>query len=71
MKYFSTNHTAAEVTFGEALLQGLAPDKGLYMPNAIPMFTKDELNALKGKQYYEIAAMVFSKFLGDEVSFND
>ena len=71
IKYFSTNHTAAEVTFGEALLQGLAPDKGLYMPNAIPTFTKDELNALKGKQYYEIAATVFSKFLGDEVSFED
>ena len=71
IKYFSTNHTAAEVTFGEALLQGLAPDKGLYMPNAIPTFTKDELNALKGKQYYEIAATVFSKFLGDEVSFEE
>ena len=71
IKYFSTNHTATEVTFGEALLQGLAPDKGLYMPNAIPTFTNDELNALKGKQYYEIAATVFSKFLGDEVSFED
>lgn len=69
--YFSTNHKAAEVTFGEALLKGLAPDRGLYMPNAIPTFTKAELNALKGKQYYEIAATVFSKFLGDEVPFDD
>lgn len=71
IKYFSTNHNAAEVTFGEALLKGLAPDKGLFMPKAIPTFSKDELNALKGKQYYEIAAIVFSKFLGDEVPFND
>lgn len=71
IKYFSTNHKAAEITFGEALLKGLAPDKGLYMPNAIPTFSKAELNALKGKQYYEIAATVFSKFLGDEVPFAD
>ena len=71
IKYFSTNHKAAEVTFGEALLKGLAPDKGLFMPNAIPTFSKDELNALKGKQYYEIAATVFSKFLGDEVPMSD
>ncbi len=71
IKYFSTNHKAAEVTFGEALLKGLAPDKGLFMPKAIPTFSKDELNALKGKQYYEIAATVFSKFLGDEVPMAD
>ena len=67
IKYFSTNHKAAEVTFGEALLKGLAPDKGLFMPNAIPSFSPQELNSLKGNQYYEIAAKVFSKFLGDEV----
>lgn len=71
IKYYSTNHKAAEVTFGEALLQGLAPDKGLYMPNAIPTFSSAELNGLKGKQYYEIAAAVFSKFLGDEVPYDD
>lgn len=71
IKYFSTNHRANEVTFGEALLKGLAPDKGLFMPNTIPTFSVDELNALKGKEYYEIAAEVFSKFLGDEVPMSD
>lgn len=71
IKYFSTNHKAAEVTFGEALLKGLAPDKGLFMPNAIPSFSLQELNSLKGNQYYEIAAKVFSKFLGDEVPMAD
>jgi len=71
IKYFSTNHKAAEVPFGEALLKGLAPDKGLFMPNAIPSFSPQELNSLKGNQYYEIAAKVFSKFLGDEVPMAD
>jgi threonine synthase len=32
MKYYSTNLKADKVSFSEALLKGLAPDKGLYMP---------------------------------------
>ena len=35
MKYYSTNHTAPEVALGEAVVRGLAPDKGLYMPERI------------------------------------
>ena len=34
--YYSTNGKADKVTFSEALLKGLAPDKGLYMPDHIP-----------------------------------
>lgn len=69
--YYSTNHKAAEVTFGDALLKGLAPDKGLFMPKTIPTLSKEELNALRGKQYYEIAACVFQKFLGEEIAADD
>ena len=32
MKYYSTNRQAPEVTLSEAVVKGLAPDKGLYMP---------------------------------------
>ena len=67
IQYFSTNHKAAEVSFGEALLKGLAPDKGLFMPKSIPTFTLAELNAFKSKEYYEIAAIVCSKLIGEDV----
>lgn len=68
MKYYSTNLKAEQVSFGEALLKGIAPDKGLYMPNKIPTFTKKELAALKNKEYYEIAFAVLYKFLSDEIN---
>lgn len=67
LQYFSTNHNAPSVSFGEALLQGLAPDKGLYMPQTIPTFTPDEIESFTNKEYYEIACAVFSKFLRNDI----
>jgi threonine synthase len=71
LKYFSTNHKSSTLTFGEALLQGLAPDKGLYMPESIPTFTPQEIEAFTGKEYYEIACAVFSKFFRDDIPYNE
>ncbi|MFO7868458.1 MAG: threonine synthase [Bacteroidales bacterium] len=65
--YYSTNHTAPKVTFGEALLKGLAPDKGLYLPDSIPTFTLHEIESFTHKSYPDIAYEVFSKFFGDEI----
>ncbi len=68
IKYYSTNLKADHVSFGEALLKGIAPDKGLFMPDNIPSFTKEELADLKEKPYYEIAFAVLYKFLSNEIS---
>lgn len=68
IQYYSTNKNAPKVSFGEALLQGLAPDKGLYMPDSIPTFTPEEIAAFEDKTYPEIAAEVFYKFLHTEIS---
>ncbi len=65
--YSSTNLKAPKVTFSEALIKGLAPDGGLYMPEQIPQFTKEELASLSGKAYHEIAFAVISKFLSDTI----
>ena len=35
MKYYSTNHQASDASLEEAVVKGLASDKGLYMPKAI------------------------------------
>lgn len=67
IKYYSTNLKAPKVSFSEALLKGLAPDGGLYMPEKIPVFTKEEIATFSNKQYNEIAAVVLSKFIGDEI----
>ncbi len=67
MLYYSTNHKARKVTFRQALLQGLAEDKGLYMPEIIPTITQEEIEAMKDMSYPEIAFTVAKKFLSDEI----
>jgi threonine synthase len=43
MRYKSTRGESHEVTFSEVLLGGLAPDGGLYMPEAFPQFSIQEI----------------------------
>jgi threonine synthase len=71
IKYISTNLNAAPVTFREALLRGLAPDGGLYMPSSVPGLTSDELESLIGLPYPVLAAKIVGKFTGDEISPGD
>ncbi len=71
IKYYSTNGNSPEVSFKEALLKGLAPDGGLYMPDSFPHFTKDELEGFPGKSYHDLAFTVLNKLIGNEIEEND
>ena len=46
MKYYSLNHNAPKVSFQEAVIQGLAPDKGLYFPEKLPVLSPDFIQSL-------------------------
>jgi threonine synthase len=61
--FHSTNLMAPPVTFDQALLKGLAPDKGLFMPEFIPHMSKEEIAALSNMEYHEIAYEIISRFL--------
>jgi threonine synthase len=65
--FYSTNGKAVKTTFGEALLKGLAPDKGLYMPERIPVIGEDVRRRMAGKTYPEIAFIVARNLLQGEV----
>jgi threonine synthase len=52
------------LAFEDVLLAGLARDGGLYVPEAWPRLGEDELRALRGRSYAEIAAAVIAPFLG-------
>ncbi len=71
IKYYSTNLKAKKVTFREALLKGLAPDGGLYMPDRIPQISSEELQIFKNLDYHEIAYEVTRKFLYREIPDTD
>ena len=62
MQYLSTRGQSAPVSGAQAVVQGLAPDGGLYMPDAIPEF--DAYGCL-AKTPYEMASAIASAFLPD------
>ena len=60
--FHSTNGQAPAVDLREALLEGQAPDRGLYIPNKFPRLTPDEIAAFAKLDYFQIAERVLSKF---------
>ncbi|HZZ35041.1 MAG TPA: threonine synthase [Caulobacteraceae bacterium] len=68
MKYVSTRGEAPAVGFLDAVLAGLAPDGGLYVPETWPQLTAEEIAAFAGRPYAEVAAAVLGKFAGDEIA---
>lgn len=67
IKYYSTNLRSPEVSFRNALLGGLAPDGGLYMPDHIPHIDKKEIETFQSLDYPHIAYKILSTLLKDEV----
>lgn len=67
MRYVSTRGQSPSVGFVDAVLAGLAPDGGLYVPQEWPSFTRDEISAFAGRPYAEVATAVLAKFVGDEI----
>ncbi len=60
--FYSTNRQAPAVTLDKALLQGQAGDKGLYMPNTIPVMSKEFLAGAHKMSYVELAARVLMQY---------
>ena len=65
MKYLSTRGEAAGRGFAEILLEGLAPDGGLYVPERYPRVDPATLDRWRALSYPELAFEVFSLFVGD------
>ena len=64
IKYVSTRGDKEKVTASQAILRGIAPDGGLYVPEAFPKLDKS-LTELKGLNYRQIAYEVMKLFLTD------
>lgn len=71
LSFYSTNHKSPSLSFKEALLQGQAPDKGLYMPEIIPQLSPEEIYSFINKHYHEIAFDVIWKYLEGEIPEED
>lgn len=71
MKYVSTRGEAKTASFNEALIEGLARDGGLYVPESWPRLSPDEIAGFKGKSYAEVALRVIAPFVGGDIPERD
>jgi threonine synthase len=67
MKYYSLNQNAPKVSFEEAVIQGLATDKGLYFPESITSLSPDFFENIENLSNAEIAFKAIQQFVGDEI----
>ncbi|MRX40621.1 threonine synthase [Flavobacterium sp. LC2016-23] len=67
MKYYSLNHNAPEVSFKEAVIQGLASDKGLYFPQIVTPLNPAFFNVIENLTHHNIAFDVIQQFVGDDI----
>lgn len=67
MRFYSTNNRNLRVSLQEAVMQGLAPDNGLYMPEQIPVLPHQFFNDLQHMSFREISLEVAKHFVGDDI----
>lgn len=67
MKYYSTNKKASDATLEEAVVRGLAGDKGLYMPRSIKTLPQSFYDEIENLSFQEIAYRVADAFFGEDI----
>ena len=63
--YSSTRGEAKSWKFERVVLQGLAPDGGLFVPDSIPQMSMKEIEALRGKPFKDVAYAVIKNYVDD------
>lgn len=71
MHYYSTKNRNLKIGLREALMKGLAPDRGLFMPSVIPVLTRDRLMAIRDMNLTEIALELSGLLFGDDIPQDD
>ena len=71
MKYYSTNHNTQPVTLEEAVTTGLAPDRGLYMPEQIKQLPESFFQNIQDMTFRQIACSVAENLFGEDIDHDD
>jgi threonine synthase len=65
MRYLSTRGGGKPLPFTDIMLEGLAPDGGLFLPEEFPKLSAAELATMRGMSYPELAFVILAKFADD------
>ncbi|MDB9952208.1 threonine synthase [Porticoccaceae bacterium] len=71
MKYISTRGGCEPKSFEDVILTGLAPDGGLFVPEKLPHFSKDEIASWAGLSYEELALKIMTPFVDGAIPQDD
>ena len=71
MKYYSTNKQAPLASLSEAVVRGLATDRGLYMPERIKPLPQEFFDGIEEMSFQEIAFRVAEAFFGEDIPADD
>ena len=71
MKYYSTNHKSDDVTLRDAVVRGLAPDRGLYMPERLNKLDKEFFENIDKMTFQEMSFEVAKAFFGEDIPADD
>lgn len=67
MKFYSLNKQAPEVSFKDAVIKGIAPDRGLYFPEQIEPLPASFFEGIENLSHQEIAFNAIHQFVSDEI----
>ena len=70
MNYYSTNKKSPTVSLQDAVVKGLASDKGLYMPERIPTLPPSFFEKISEMSFQEMSYEVASAFFGEDIEAN-
>ncbi len=65
MNYISTRNNIEPVSAAAAIARGMVPNGGLFVPESIPQLSAEEIAAMAGKPYQELAQWILGKYLTD------
>ncbi len=68
MRFISTRGISESCTFEDAVLTGLAPDGGLYVPEELPYFSVDTISSWSELSYEDLAVNIMYSFVETEIS---
>lgn len=71
MQFYSLNTPDHLTSFQEAVIRGLAPDRGLYFPSVIPELASSFFQSIENRDHFEIALRTISPFVGDAITEKD
>ncbi|MDR2601519.1 MAG: threonine synthase [Spirochaetaceae bacterium] len=67
MKYYSTRNKNEAVAFSRAVLNGIAPDGGLYIPGSFPVLNHSVTSSLLKMEFFDLAFEIIKPYVKEEI----